>query len=101
MTEVTQQDIADVLTEMVARFSEELFSIENPAGLDRFWFYSHDAAKSQEHRLYAFHKALTIYGNQCRRWEERKNGSCCVVERVRDTYLMPKIRHFVDEQRQA
>ena len=30
--------------------------------------------------------------------EEMHNGSCCVVERVKDKYLAPKIRLFLQEQ---
>jgi hypothetical protein len=38
---------------------------------------------------------LNLYQNKCRRWEEMHNGSSCVVERVRDTYVMPKIREWL------
>jgi hypothetical protein len=43
-----------------------------------------------------FYDMLRLYAGQCRRWEEHHNGSCCVVERVRDTYIMPKVREFAD-----
>lgn len=37
----------------------------------------------------------SLYAHFCEKWEEQKNGRCCVVERVRDKYLMPKIKEFL------
>ena len=51
--------------------------------------------RSKEWNLYKFSDALEMYKSRCRRWEEHHNGSSCVVERVRDKYLMPKIKDFL------
>jgi len=56
--------------------------------------FTWNESASLEWNLYQFHDKLRLYGSFCRRWEGIHNGSCCVVERVRDTYLMPKIREF-------
>jgi hypothetical protein len=39
---------------------------------------------------------LNLYAGRCRRWEEMHHGSMSVVERVRDAYMMPKIRAFIE-----
>lgn len=35
-----------------------------------------------------------MYARSCQRWEEIHNGYVCVVERVRDKYIIPKIKEF-------
>jgi hypothetical protein len=92
--EVTEKDIGDTLNALHRSFSDELFATP-PDGLDCYWFFRWDATKSPEWNTYQFHDLLKLYGAQCRRWEEHHHGSCCVVERVRDKYLMPKIREFL------
>lgn len=92
--EVTEKDIDDVVTALHRSFSDELHATP-PDGLDRYWFFCWDATKSTEWNTYQFHDLLKLYGAQCRRWEEHHNGISCVVERVRDKYLMPKIREFL------
>ncbi len=64
--------------------------------LEGYWFFKWNHTTSLAANIYKFHKLLSAYGSQCRRWEEMHNGSCCVVERVCDTYLMPKIREFAN-----
>jgi hypothetical protein len=39
---------------------------------------------------------LNLYAGRCRRWEEMHHGSMSVVERVRDAYMMPKIKEFIE-----
>ncbi len=86
-------DIATVLKGLADRGNIELRAMEQ-SDLEQYWRFAWNASASLEWNLYEFHKMLRLYGNFCRRWEEMHNGSCCVVERVRDTYLMPKIREF-------
>ena len=64
------------------------------ADLERFWFFRWDESAKLEWNIYQFTDLLELYRRQCRRWEEMHNGSVCVVERVRDKYLLPKIAEF-------
>ncbi len=92
-TAVTEESIAAVMNG-IAAFARSELAQTTQAGLERYWFFKWNQTASLETNIYNFHKLLSLYGGQCRRWEEMRNGSCCVVERVRDTYLMPKIREF-------
>ena len=93
---VTEKDIGDVITSLSQRFDDELFQ-KTEAELEEKWFFKWDDSESLEWNTYQFHDLLKLYGSFCRRWEEKHNGSCCVVERVRDKYLMPKICQFVKQ----
>ena len=92
-TKLTDKDIGDALTGMIQRFDDELYALTDEELRER-WYFKFEPERSLERNIYNFHGTLTIYGRSCRRWEEKHNGSCCVVERVRDKYLMPKIREF-------
>ena len=63
--------------------------------LDRYWHFKWDDTFSVAWNTYRFHSMLRLYQRQCRRWEEHHGGSCCLVERVRDKYVMPKVREFL------
>ncbi len=90
---VTKEALAGVLDGVVDMANARLRGMSE-ADLESCWFFRWDDEHSLERNIYEFHKMLQLYGSQCRRWEEVHRGSCCVVERVRDTYLMPKIREF-------
>ncbi|MDA8140753.1 MAG: hypothetical protein M0036_19065 [Desulfobacteraceae bacterium] len=100
MIDVTKDDIKNALTDLHASFGKELFE-KTREELETYWVFKFDKKLSLEANLYKFHHMLKLYGNFCRRWEEHKNGSACVVERVRDTYLMPKIREFAKQVRET
>ena len=90
----------DVLKKVMGAIAEgsdrELFALaENE--LEQYWHFKFDSERSADSNLYSFYDMLKLYSHFCRRWEEHHNGSCCVVERVRDKYIMPKIRHFLVE----
>ena len=90
---VTKEALDGVISGIFARAQDELRDMKQE-DLEGRWFFRWNDAASLERNLYEFHDMLKLYGSFCRRWEEMHNGSCCVVERVRDTYLMPKIREF-------
>jgi len=90
---LTKEAFCNVLGGIVASANADLRNMAQ-ADLESRWFFRWDEACSLEWNIYQFHKMLGLYGSFCRRWEEMHNGHCCVVERVRDTYLMPKIREF-------
>jgi hypothetical protein len=96
--EVTKEGIATVLNGIIASGEDELQRMDQ-TGLEGSWHFRWNDTASLERNIYEFHKLLGLYGSFCRRWEEKHNGSCCVVERVRDTYLMPKIRQFAEKVR--
>ena len=88
--------ISDVITTLSLSFDDDLFQ-KTEAELEENWFFRWDDSISLEENTYRFYDMLKLYGSFCRRWEERHNGSCCVVERIRDKYLMPKIKKFVEQ----
>mgnify|MGYP007027780877 FL=1 len=98
MTEITDMDIGQAITGMMQALDDEYAGMTQ-ADLERRWFFRFDHSKSLEANIYAFQDMLRLYAGSCRRWEERHNGGSCVVERVRDTYLKPKIQDFAAEVR--
>lgn len=94
MTELTTDDIDKALSGMMRAFDAEYQSMEQ-TDLEKRWHYKPNASRTPEQDLYEFLSTLTLYAGSCRRWEEMHNGNSCVVERVRDLYVMPKIRAYV------
>jgi hypothetical protein len=93
MAKKVKNDIATVLTGMVNRFNEELFALDEEQ-LRARWYFRYEWDNSIHWNMYQFFDHLELYRSSCRRWEEHHNGYVCVVERVRDKYLMPKIKEF-------
>lgn len=93
MVEITDADIGNVLTGIMRRVEVE-YHMMTEAELERHWYFRFEPKSTLAWNMYQFNSCLTLYGGSCRRWEEIHNGSCCVVERVRDKYLMPKIKEF-------
>ncbi len=96
--QITEEDIGKAITGMMRSFEAEYAGMSE-GDLDDRWHFEFDPNQILEVNIYRFHGMLTLYGGSCRRWEEMHNGSGCVVERVRDKYLMPKIREFADAVR--
>lgn len=97
-TPVTPSEIEAVLTAMAQSLQAELANLpEND--LESYWHFKWDDTASLEWNLYKFTSALELFKKACRRWEDAHSDECCVVERVRDKYLMPKIREFTAEMR--
>lgn len=90
-----EQELKSVFDGIIANERDELRGIKDPAELERFWFFKYEPKHSMAWNTYQFHSMLNLYQNKCRRWEEMHNGISCVVERVRDTYVMPKIREWI------
>jgi len=91
-----KKGIETVLTAIADGFDRKLYS-QTKAQLEEHWFFEYDSNLSPQKNIYQFWDLLTLYENSCRRWEEHHNGTICVVERVRDKYLMPKINLFYVE----
>lgn len=87
-------ELANTLAGMAARAQDELLA-KSPDELADEWFWVWDPSRSVEWNTYEFTKVLELHKKRWRRWEEHHHGVCCVVERVRDTYVMPRIREFL------
>ena len=85
-----------VCLSIVERGKEELRQ-KTQAELETYWFFVYDNDRSKDQNLYEFQSMLDLYQRQCREWETMHHGPSCVVERVRDNYLMPKIKQFLEE----
>jgi hypothetical protein len=90
--------LGDVMTAIVDSSQKELLR-KTQEELEGYWFFQFDPELSSEQNLYEFSDLLELYSRHVERWEEHHHGSCCVVERVRDKYLMPKIKQFVADIR--
>lgn len=90
----TAEQIGEVLTSIVARADSELLALDETA-LAGQWYWRWEDGRSTEWNTYKFSDMLERHKRRCRKWEEHHNGSCCVVERVRDKYLMPRVREFL------
>lgn len=95
MGEVTEDDIGNVLDGFVSYINSE-FEEMKKEDLESRWFFKFEPEKPLHWNFYKFNDCLDMYRISCRRWEEIHNGSVCVVERVRDEYLIPKIKDFID-----
>ena len=99
MSKEFDESLKEVITRMGNAFDQE--TTDKPKqDLEDYWFFKWRDSLSIEKNIYEFHKALNLYQNRCRKWEEAHNGSCCVVERVRDDYLIPKIQDFTKTMRE-
>jgi hypothetical protein len=93
---VTSEAIGQVLTSILARANDELLGASADE-LEKLWYFRWDPSASLEWNTYKFSSSLEAFKRSCRRWEEHHHGNACVVERVRDKYLMPKIKAFLAE----
>lgn len=94
--EITPVMIGEVLAGVIAAADAELYAKQEQE-LAQCFYWRWEEGRSVEWNTYKFSDLLEMYKRQCRRWEEKHNGSCCVVERVRDKYVMPKVREFLAE----
>lgn len=95
MTDTQLTDSIESLMTDIVRAGQERMKTLKQEELEQFWFFKYDTAQTPAQNLYEFNKMLDLYKRKCRQWEEMHNGYQCVVERVRDTYLMPKIKEFI------
>lgn len=92
--DLKQGQIEEVLTSIISRSDAELMALDEAAVASQ-WFWQWEEGRSAEWNTYKFSDMLEMHKRRCRRWEEHHGGSCCVVERVRDKYLMPRVREFL------
>ena len=92
---VNKEHIEEVLTALSERSNSELLAL-SAYEIATEWNWSWDDGRSIEWNTYLFSDILEMHKRRWRRWEEHHNGPCGVVERVRDYYVMPRIREFLD-----
>jgi len=88
--------IKEVLSSLVSNTEKALLE-KQESDLGSLWYWKWDENQSIEWNTYKFSDYLESFKWNCRRWEEHHNGSCCVVERVRDKYIMPRVKEFLSE----
>ena len=96
MEKITSDDISKVLGGILKQTDTELLACTQEQ-LERYWFFRWNPDQSKAWNFYEFHELLGLYRRKCRQWEEHYNGHVCVVERVRDKYLLPKIEAFIEQ----
>jgi hypothetical protein len=92
----TSDAIKEVITRLESRQTNELLAM-NSKELSQDCLWEWVETKSIEWNTYQFFCTLELYKRRARRWEEHHHGACCVVERVRNQYLLPRIRAFLAE----
>ena len=92
---VTKEHIEEVLTALSERSNSELLAL-SAYEIAAEWHWSWDDGRSIEWNTYKFSDILEMHKRRWRKWEEHHNGPYLVVERVRDKYVMPRIREFLD-----
>ncbi len=92
--EPTKEQIGDVITALVKGADNELLALAETEIAGQWW-WRWEEGQSIEWNTYKFSDALEMHKRRCRRWEEHHNGHGCVVERVRDKYVMPRVREFL------
>jgi hypothetical protein len=101
MQDFSHDDLNAVVDGILSNEQSTLENIINPGDLESFWYFKYNPANTVEYNLYSFMDMLWLYQRKCRAWETMHHGSACVVERVRDRYIMPKILEFVETIRAA
>lgn len=96
-----EKELGIICKGIIEHRDQILSEMTNESGLELSWFFKYDISKSEEWNTYHFYSMLKLYESRCRRWEELHNGTFCVVERVRDKYLIPKITEFLKELQNA
>lgn len=89
-------DLKNVMDQMLARTREILLAMTQEQLLNDRWYFRFDDRESVAWNMYQFSDCLESYKRDCRKWEEHHNGSSCVVGRVRDKYILPKIKDFME-----
>jgi hypothetical protein len=97
---ITEDDIGAAITGIIHAVEAKYHTMTEDE-LRAKWYFKWDPEASLAWNHYQFYDHLALYAGSCRRWEHIHNGYTCIVERVRDKYLMPKIREFVEQVRQA
>jgi hypothetical protein len=91
-----EKNLGEAITALSTSFDDELFN-KKQSELEEYWHFKFNPKLSLEDNLYGFWDLLNLYSGFCERWESNFGGYPCIVERVRDKYVMPKIRQFIKD----
>lgn len=91
---VTKEEIGKALDGMAKTFTDELLGL-SAEEIAAEWYWSWDEYQNAEWNTYQFSDILELHKRRWSRWEEHHNGHVCVVERVRDKYVMPRVSEFL------
>lgn len=94
--ELNNNALEEVMTSILQRHRNTLLELTQEQLLNDRWHYRYNDSASAAWNLYQFSSCLESYKRDCRDWETHYNGQSCVVERVRDKYLMPRIKEFLE-----
>lgn len=94
-TKVTKKEIEGVINNLAKSLDDELAQMVE-SDLEKYWHFKWEDDATNELNLYRFYDMLKLYGYFCEKWEQKHYGHYCIVERVRDKYLLPKIREFLE-----
>ncbi len=92
---INEKVLGEVITNLSKSFDDELFELKEEELDCRYWHWKWEDQYSVTYNTYQFFDLLELYSGFCRRWENHHNGYICIVGRVRDKYLMPKIEEFL------
>jgi hypothetical protein len=90
-----REGIEQVCSSVLQRSDEGLFATPRELLNERYWYFKWDDKRSLAGNFYEFFDLLGLFSRFVRRWEEHHGSHVCVVERVRDQWLLPKIRDFM------
>ena len=91
---LTEEDFKSVVEGFMKTARDELLALTEEELRTKRWYFKYEPKYSKEWNLYEFASSMELYKSSCRDWETHHNGYVCVVERVRDKYLMPRIKEF-------
>jgi len=90
------EDLKDAITKINDILDQDLYD-KTRGQLEDNWLFKWRDSVSLEKNPYEFFDMLELYKYFCSQWEEEKNGHVCIVGRVRDKYVMPKIKELVKD----
>lgn len=91
----TNEELRGALMDMARALDADLLAMSADE-IAADWFWKWDHLRGIEWNLYQFASVLEVHKRRWRRWEEHHHGPSCVVERVRDKYVMPKVRELAE-----
>ena len=92
------EKIQSALDEIVPRLADaidELLLAMTPEEIQAHWVWSWQEEASLWWNIYHFADTLELYKRHWEKWEEHHNGYICVVERVAEKYVKPRIDDFM------
>ena len=84
----------EILPRLIDAMDAQLLTM-TPEEIQAHWVWSWQEEASLWWNIYHFADTLELYKEQWRKWEEHHNGYICVVERVAEKYVKPRVDDFV------